>query len=167
MLPPIGLATVLGCAGTAPLQSEMIRAVYAPPEGSTVSIPFTYESTEVDRSRGEMVTTLGAGGAHLRGPYTRVNESTHDQLVTEIWNGFGLPEWNTWSSDGSGDWMETSAGFGEFAEFYTDKVVAYLQSDEGLKMRCQLKLNDPPQGMLQGGDGRCQLSNGGRVDLAW
>jgi hypothetical protein len=145
----------------------MMRARYTPPGGSPEAIPFTYESQDADRSSGVMVATLGRGGAHLRGPYTRVEASTQGQLVTEVWDGFGAPEWNTWTHDAQGNWVATGAAFGEFAHFYTGKVVAYLKSPDGPKMRCQIELNEPAEGLLGGGSGSCQVSNGGRVELSW
>jgi hypothetical protein len=54
---------------------------------------------------------------------------------------------------------------GEFAAFYTGKVVATLSGGRGHSMRCQLSLNDPEGGLLGGGSGRCQVSDGGSLSL--
>lgn len=161
------VASTAACATVDAPQSEMMEAKYTPKQGATIPIPFTYETHSMQHSSGEMVTTLGKGGAHLRGPFTRAPAKLKGGLETEVWNGFGAPVWSSWSNDGSGDWIETGVAYGDFAEFYADKIVAYLQSEDGVKMRCQMRLNDPAQGVSMGGEGSCQVSNGGTVTVSW
>lgn len=161
------LVAVLACIGSPPRERGMLEATWTPKDGLGMTVPFSYESDRPDHNRGEMFTTLGRGGAHLHGPYTLVEQSTKGHLVTEVYNGFGAPEWATWDHDAQGHWTATNVSFGDFAHFYTGQVVASLRSQSGLAMRCRLQLNRPDRGLLEGGTGHCQLSDGGTVDLSF
>jgi hypothetical protein len=141
----------------------MLPARWTDAEGHSQEVPFSFEAETA--TQGEMITTLGRGGEHFRGPYVRLEASARGQLVTEIYDGFASPEWEDWKREPDGDWTAAAKSFGDFAEFYTGKVVATLKGSEGHSMRCRLSLSDPVGGLLRGGSGTCQVSDGGRVDL--
>ncbi|MDX1385626.1 MAG: hypothetical protein R3190_18380, partial [Thermoanaerobaculia bacterium] len=81
------------------------------------------------------------------------------------YDGWSSPEWETWTHDSEGHWTPTGVSFGEFARFYTGKVVATLSSRDGISMRCQITLREPQSGLLGGGSGACQISDGGKLSL--
>jgi hypothetical protein len=79
--------------------------------------------------------------------------------------GWSGPEWQLWKHDPDGGWTEEGVSVGEFARFYTGKLVATLQGNRGHTMRCQITLKEPEAGLLAGGSGRCQMTDGGGVKL--
>ncbi len=108
---------------------------------------------------------LGKAGEFFRGRYVRVEQSTKGHLVTTVYEGFSGPEWEIWGHDSEGHWTATGVSFGEFAHFYTRRVLATLKGDRDDSMRCQFTLREPPEGLLRGGVGRCQISDGGHIHL--
>ena len=62
-------------------------------------------------------------------------------------------------------WVAEAKSYGDFAHFYTGKVVATLKGSEGHAMRCRLSLPRPAEGLLGGGEGTCQTTDGSRIDL--
>jgi len=141
----------------------MLPARWTPPGGRSQEVPFSFEAE--NSKTGMMFTTLGKGGEHFRGFYVRVEQSTKGYLVTEVYNGWSSPEWEVWQHDPDGNWTATAKSFGDFAHFYTGKVVATLNGSEKHSMRCRFTLANPQASLLRGGKGECQVSDGGRVDL--
>jgi len=163
----VALVGLFGCSGSAQApemrDSGMLPARWLTADGRSQEVPFSFE-VESD-SQGLLLTTLGDGGEHFRGPYVRVEESTQGEWVTEVYNGWSSPEWETWKHDSDGGWTETAKSFGDFADFYTGKVVGTLHGSENHAMRCRFTLTDPDAGWKQGGKGECQVSDGARVEL--
>jgi hypothetical protein len=156
--PPSAPAGHVGQAKTG-----MLPAQWTPASGTSRPVPFSFEAESP--SHGTMSTTLGAAGEQFHGPYVRVEKSSRGHLVTAVYDGWSSPEWQMWTAEPDGGWTETGVSVGEFAAFYTGKVVATLSGGRGHSMRCQLSLNDPEGGLLGGGSGRCQVSDGGSLSL--
>ncbi|MEE9606094.1 MAG: hypothetical protein V3U03_00035 [Myxococcota bacterium] len=150
-----------GCAGSP--NRAMVEARWTAPDGRTENVPFSYESKSV--RYGWMFTTLGRGGEHYEGTYVRAVKAATGQLVAEIYQGWSQPEWETWERAPDGLWEATGKSLDQFADFYTGKVVAFLSGRTSGSMRCVLQLNEPLVGLLRGGSGTCQVSDGGRIDL--
>jgi len=165
--PILLLASLLGCGGlAAPSGSDergLLPARWTDAEGRSQEVPFSFEARNT--TSGELFTTLGKGGEHFRGPYVLLQDSTKGHLVTEIYDGWSSPEWEDWEQEPDGDWIATAKSYGEFAHFYTGKVVASLTGSEGHVMRCRLSLPRPDLGLLGGGEGSCQTSDRSRIDL--
>jgi len=163
----IAVVGLFGCSGNLPTaeprDTGMLPARWTAPDGRSQEVPFSFE-VESAKS-GLLMTTLGKGGEHFRGPYVRVEKSTEGHLVTEVYNGWSGPEWEVWHHDADGRWTETAKSFGEFANFYTGKVVATLNGNDDDVMRCRFTLADPEGGWSHGGTGECQVSDGARVEL--
>jgi hypothetical protein len=164
----VGLVGLFSCGGSAPSaekirDSGMLPARWSAPDGRSEEVPFSFEVENAET--GLLSTTLGKGGERFRGPYVRVERSTQGELVTEVYNGWSSPEWEVWHHDADGHWTATAKSFGDFADFFTGKVVATLSGSENHAMRCQFTLTNPPGGWLHGGTGECQVSDGARVDL--
>jgi len=70
-----------------------------------------------------------------------------------------------WEHGPDGGWIATGTSYGDFAHFYTGRVVATLTGSEQHSMRCQFTLKAPETGLLAGGAGECQISDRGRVQL--
>ncbi len=163
----IALLGFTGCSGNLPSveprETGLLPARWFAPDGRDIEVPFSFE---VENSKaGMLVTTLGKGGEHFRGRYVRVEQSTKGELVTEVYDGWSGPEWEVWRRDADGEWTASAKSFGDFADFYTGKVVATLSGSENHAMRCRFTLKDPQGGWLHGGTGECQISDGSRVEL--
>jgi len=157
-----------GCASgpPAPTSTGMLPARWTPAGGSRESseeVPFTFDGEGT--STGLLSTTLGRGGEHFRGSYVLLQESTQGHVVTAVYDGWSTPEWDLWEKDPDGQWTAMATSFGDFADFYTGKVVAYLPGSKGHAMRCRFTLNQPEAGFVEGGTGECQTSDGGAVAL--
>lgn len=161
----LALLAWTACSGTpsSPTSTGMLAARWIPLEGPSQEVPFSFEGEGT--STGFLFTTLGKGGEHFRGSYVLLQESTQGHLVTAIYDGWSTPEWNLWEKEPDGHWTAKATTYGEFADFYTGKVVAYLPGSRGDAMRCRITLNQPEGGFLTGGSGACQTTSGSRVDL--
>ncbi len=155
--------TLLACQS--PPQRGMMEARWTAKDGGSEMVPFSFEA--LGETHGGLFTTLGKGGEHYSGPYVLVEASTEGKLVTEVYDGMSSPEWTAWEGGPDGTWHEVGISFGAFAHFYTGKVVASLQGNRGDRMRCQLQLERPSDGLLGGGTGRCQTTAGDRIDLSF
>ena len=151
--------------GQPAIQTGMLRARWTAPDGRTLAVPASFEAESSER--GMIFTTLGQGGEHFRGVYVRVEKSTKGHLVTEVYDGFSAPEWQVWNHDPDGDWTATATSYGDFAHFYTGRVLASLSGSEGHSMRCRFDLNVPLAGLSEGGTGECQVSDGGTLALSF
>ena len=160
------LMGILGCAGAGSGPSRetgMLPAHWTAADDRSEAVPFSFEAE--GSSTGLLFTTLGAGGELFRGSYVLLQESTQGHLVTAVYDGWSTPEWSLWQKQPDGHWTAEATSYGDFAHFYTGKVVAYLPGSEGHAMRCRFTLNRPSGGFLEGGTGECQTSDGSRVDL--
>jgi hypothetical protein len=161
------LLALVACAaeeGPSPThESAMLPARWTAPDGHSEEVPFSFEAQSANG--GLLITTLGRGGEHFRGSYTLVQKSTQGHLVTEVYNGWSAPEWDVWKNDGDGHWTAEATSYGDFAHFYTGKVVAYMPGSKGHAMRCRFTLSEPSRGFLAGGSGECQTSDKSTVEL--
>lgn len=161
--------TLAACASTP--QTGIIAARWTPAGGSTLPVTLSWESQ--DDTHGVIHATLGPGGEHFRGHYVRVTAQTHVNAVMPIVGGWG-PVWSgyTWGPAVDPWWwgagaMPATYGteyYSGFVRAYTGKVVATLFGNHGHSMRCRFTLNDPGLGLVGGGVGQCQTSNGSTLD---
>ena len=164
------LAFVLCCALPAlacqsPPERGMMEARWTAKDGHSEMVPFSFE--ELGETHGGLFTTLGKGGEHYSGPYVLVRAATDGKLVTEVYDGMTSPEWTAWQDGPDGTWQEVGVSFGAFSDFYTGKAVASLDGNRGDRMRCQLQLERPSEGLAGGGTGQCQTTAGDRIELAF
>jgi hypothetical protein len=163
-LASITLLAFGACSGTPETTSSgMLPALWTPPDESSREVPFAFEGEGA--GTGMLFTTLGRGGEHFRGRYVLLEDSTEGHLVTAVYDGWSAPEWNIWEKEPDGQWTAEATSYGDFADFYTGRVVAYLPGSEGHAMRCRFTLNEPQGGFLKGGKGECQTTRGSRLDL--
>lgn len=164
----LALLALVSCGGALPLQRThergMLPAHWTAADGKSEPVPFSFEAES--SSHGRMVTTLGRGGEHFQGAYMRVEPATKGHIIfTKIYEGWAGPEWAVWQHDADGGWTETASSSAGFAHHYTGKVVASLSGSEHHAMRCHFTLKDPFAGLLHGGEGKCQISDGGQIEL--
>jgi len=107
---------------------------------------------------GTMVATLP--DATYTGRFFQITQQTQRQFVAPLWVGWreGWPDWPYWGWGAYGPYEWT-----QFVTHYSGKVLANLHSASGKRMRCRFHLAHPAQGMAGGGDGECQLQDGGIV----
>jgi hypothetical protein len=112
---------------------------------------FTWEG---GATRGKMMATLTDGQVY-QGPFFQVTQQTTVDELGPLWVGWtGRLGWHGWE-----DWGPDEA----VATKYTGKVLANLQGPKGY-MRCRFTLAEPSAGMAGGGQGKCQLPDGGIID---
>lgn len=124
-------------------------------------VPFTWSSDTEGAHSGQMQTTL-PDGESFSGQFHQITENTTAQTLDGFygsWYGdpWGGPDW-WWD----GDWPYYDAPV-EYIRYYTGRVVAVLDSEQGKSMRCQFRLDEPDRGMKGGGQGNCQVSNGEHI----
>ncbi len=134
---------------------------WTPQSEPTEPVTFSWESA--GSSHGAMHTTLGPGGERFRGSFVRVTSEAKSELVTSVYSAWGSGVWNTveWGPGWGGEEV-TYAGF---VKQYSGQVVATLFGDKGDSMRCRFTVSEPLQGLVAGGVGQCQVSNGGKIDV--
>jgi hypothetical protein len=162
------LSMVLVACATAP-RTGIVAARWTPKGGSTVPVTMSWES--VASTHGEMYTTLGPGGEHFRGSYVEVTHQTDAARLTPIvgawgpvWSGygFGADPWY-WGAPGVAP-VVGAAYYTGFQTVYDGKVVATLFGNHSHSMRCRFTLDIPNQGLVGGGVGQCQVSDGSSID---
>ena len=164
----IGLA-LAGCASTP--QTGIIAARWTAAGAETVPVTLSWESA--DDTHGHIFATLGPGGEHYRGQYVRVTQETHVNTIAPIvgawgpvWSGYAwgpsVDPW--WWGPGAMPGVYGAEYYSGFVRAYTGKVVATLFGNHGHSMRCRFSLNDPIEGLVGGGVGRCQTSDGSQLD---
>jgi len=159
------LILVLACASEtrpkAPAEEGMMSARWTPSGGVTQSVPISWESSS--SSHGTMHATLGKGGEHFNGKYVRIELGQPKAVVTNIYTDWNSEIWNgyVWDPVVEGEVLD----YDVFVNHYSGKVLATLFGDRGNSMRCRFTLQDPERGLLQGGVGECQVSDGGKLDV--
>jgi hypothetical protein len=113
---------------------------------------------------GTMQATLASGqifsGSYLEGAREVGSEGSDIVLETlgRGWDEWGgdSPHWDGWTPYPDG-FMAQDSGW----------VVADLQAADGQRMSCRFQLNTPTEGMTGGGQGTCQLNNGGSAEAVF
>jgi hypothetical protein len=122
------------------------------------AVNFSWKSDDGSGASGQMSATL-ADGTIFSGDYLEITRQAANAEVE--------PEWNRWdrvASDLATE--EEMPAFGS-STLYSGRVLANLRSGDGQTMRCRFHLNVPTQGMGGGGQGKCDLPNGGSVDAVF
>ncbi len=169
---PLLLAAVIAVACATTPQTGIISARWTAHQQQMAPVTLSWESEST--SHGRMFTTLGAGGEHFRGGYVRVTAQTKVEVVQPIIGGWG-PVWTSfdwgrpvdpwwWGPDSAASEAYGTAYYSGFVTRYTGSVVASLYGDRTHSMRCRFTLNEPQQGLVGGGVGECQTSDGGVID---
>jgi hypothetical protein len=126
------------------------------PTKSAGPVSFSWKATSASTD-GEMNATL-ADGRQFSGPFVQMTRERVLQL-DPMW--IGAPYgWRDWS----GSTFGPDAGV---QTIYGGKVEANLKGPGSDRMRCSFTLNDPSAGMVGGGQGQCQLGDGGTVDAVF
>jgi hypothetical protein len=106
-----------------------------------------------------MSATL-ADGKIFSGDYLEITREAGIEGLDPMWE-----RWDRgWSSDPFAG--ESMPEFGS-ATLYSGRVLANLRAGDGQRMRCRFHLNVPSLGMAGGGQGKCELKNGGSVDAVF
>jgi len=124
------------------------------------AVNFSWKSDDGSGTSGRMSATL-ADGTIFSGDYLEV---TRQAASPEI-----EPEWNRWDrvvSDLTTEEAMPAFGLAN-PTLYSGRVLANLRSGDGQSMRCRFHLNVPSEGMAGGGQGKCDLPNGGSVDAVF
>lgn len=160
---PLLLALLmLACAHG--FRSGIMTGHWTPKGGEAERVPLSWESHE--SGHGKIHATLGRGGEHFSGEYVLVHEGASAVMVHSMYRDWNAPAWGTldWGDEGNYGASEVVDIHG-FAHRYSGRVVATLFGDRDHSMRCKFTLVDPDAGMVGGGVGSCQVSDGGQLDV--
>ncbi len=164
------VVAAMACATTP--QTGVIAAHWTPPGKSSEPIVLGWESES--KNTGRIFCTLGRGGQRFTGHYIRIVAGTKVETVAPVLDTWG-PIWSGYDWGGANDswwWGPAGEPMGEymassyypiFVQEYTGKAVASLIGDKGDTMRCRFTLRRPQEGLMGGGTGECQTSNGSRI----
>jgi hypothetical protein len=132
------------------------------PGGKSQPATFVWKSDAAAPDRGTISGTL-PDGSHYSGRYFEVLETAPADVYAPAWEGWS-PYWSGWRMGwyrGPIDELDWRG----FVTIYTGRVIANLTSDDhATRLRCRFQLDDARAGLVHGGQGDCQLSNGGIID---
>ena len=148
------------CAGVALGACTTMGTGSGSVESDNKPVSFAWKSKDAGTT-GTMTATL-ADGSVFSGPYLQVTSDARSDDFAPLWNGwnYGWADW-TW---GRSMPLEPLTSF---TTVYSGRVVANLQAGDGKRMRCHFLLNSPSVGMTRGGQGECQLPDGGTIDAVF
>jgi len=122
-------------------------------EDEAAVVTFDWQS-EGDASG--VLTAALTDGREFSGPYFRIAAETRVELLGPLWEG-----WTT-----SRDWRYWQPGQ-DFLKHYDGKVLASLTTAAGERMRCKFRFATPASGMVGGGEGKCQLADGTKLQATF
>jgi hypothetical protein len=149
------------------VERGMMKGTWTHGLGATETVAVSWSA--IDDAHGHMIMTLGPGGEHFDGSYAQVMEtghgSTHYYVLQEIHTDWAAPRWYDygWGDTGYVEVIE----FGNFFKHYSGRVLATLNGNRGRFIRCELDMSDPRKGLLAGGAGDCQVSDGGKLKVTF
>lgn len=130
------------------------------PAGKQEAVTLVWKSDATAPDRGKISGTL-PDGKRYSGRYFEVIKSANAEVYGLAWEGW-RPYWAGWRTP----WYEPigDLDWSGFVDVYTGRVIANLKTDSGARMRCRFTIEKPEQGLVGGGTGECQLSNGEAID---
>lgn len=147
------LMIMAGCTTTGIGHGEMTA-----PGKPAESVLFSWKSMDGGIS-GTMMARLPH--AVYEGKFFQITRQTQNVTLAPMWNGW---------IEGWGDWPYRRYPYSypytatQFITYYSGKVVANLETNDGQYMRCRFHLANPASGMTGGGQGECQLSGGRSIN---
>lgn len=156
------LLLIVACAS--PLRSGIMAGHWTPKQGEGERVPLSWETKA--RGHGTIHATLGRGGEHFIGEYVLVRDHAPGIQVHAVYRDWYAPTWATldWGEEGNYGPSEVIDIHG-WVEHYNGQVIATLFGNRDHSMRCRFTLEDVSAGMVGGGVGTCQVSDGGRLDV--
>lgn len=132
------------------------------PAGKKEAVTLVWKSDASDPDRGKISGTL-PDGTHYSGKYFEVIKTAEADVYGPAWEGW-RPYWSGWAYRGyTGPIAELD--WPAFVEIYTGRVIANLSSDDQqTRLRCRFSIDSPRAGLVGGGTGDCQLSDGQEIE---
>lgn len=96
-------------------------------------------------------------GRVFSGTYFQITRESRIDRLDPLWAGWH-PAWRGWPH-----WYREPGP--EFVRHYTGRVLANLKAENDEYMRCRIRLVHPRSGLSGGGEGTCQLPDGGVLDV--
>ncbi|HTV19822.1 MAG TPA: hypothetical protein VMG12_14150 [Polyangiaceae bacterium] len=132
------------------------------PTGPGNAVTLVWKSDAANPDRGTISGTL-PDGSHYAGRYFEVLKTADADIYGPAWVGW-RPYWSGWRMG----WYSgpvRDLDWPGFVTIYTGRVIANMKSDDDQgRLRCRFRLDDPRAGLVHGGHGECQLSNGQTID---
>jgi hypothetical protein len=159
--PAASIALVVTCAACS-TTGTAVGELEQPGSKREEAVTFVWKSDASDPDRGKISGTL-PDGTHYSGRYFEVVKTAEADIYGAAWDGW-RPYWSGWHP---GWYSGPRADFDwpTFVEIYTGRVIANLKSDDQkVQLRCRFAIDNPRAGLIGGGTGDCQLSNGAAID---
>jgi hypothetical protein len=153
------LALTLACAST-PRQSNDFEARWTNPAAETKSVRLSWHATD-GPNRGTLSTRLG--GKRFSGYFAVIHEEGAP-IITSVYRRWDNPAYTAHDWGAGFDGFEP-VDYATFVRVYSGRVLATLASKRGTAMRCNLEPTSVESGPLAHARGRCQISDGGRLDI--
>jgi hypothetical protein len=155
------LPILLGCFAAACSTTGTAVGELKEPAGKEEAVTLTWKSDAVAPDRGKISGVL-PNGTHYAGRYFEVVHTASTDTYAPAWEGWS-PYWSEWRAPWYPEPLE-AYDWPAFVRIYTGKVIANLTSDDhATRLRCRFNINDPRAGLVHGGTGDCQLSNGEEI----
>ena len=116
---------------------------------------------------GSMTFTLGPGGQRYVGPYLLLEKSVSHVAMVPFYDAWDSASFRGWGAGGIDPWFEPGWGISVWVDHYDGRVVSTLQGNRGGSARCHFTLKLTESGIPGGGTGKCQISDGGLLDVAF
>ena len=147
-------------------QTGNMAADWTPQAGSGIprqKVTIAWESGT--SSTGNMTFTLGRGGQRYIGSYLMIEKTASHVEVQPFYDIWDTGSFDPWSSARGDRWFEPGWGVSAWVEHYDGHVVVGLHGDRDGNARCYFTLANTEVGIPGGGTGKCQVDDGGYLDV--
>lgn len=114
-------------------------------------------------TRTDGVLSIEFGGEKFRGWYAQIRAKGSPN-ITAVYEGWELPIYAI--HDWGPGWQDFEpVDYATFVRVHSGSVLATLAGSRGRAIRCHLQALQPERGVFARVQGRCQISDGGRLDV--
>ena len=157
------LALLVSVSCATPVQTGVMAGHWTPKGGEPQIVPMGWESLGL--THGAIHATLGPGGEHFNGSYVRVEATGPHVTVSKVYTQWYGPAFASLNWGPDGNYPPGGVDFNVFVHMFSGKVVATLFGDKGSTIRCQFTLENARKGLVTGGSGSCQVSDGSEIEV--
>jgi len=130
------------------------------------SRPASFSFHRQELGAGRISVQLGEPGKRYVGQYLRLTGSRPLSRIRIFYTYWVSDDFDDFHVGPTGAPLKRRAvTLEQFQRRYAGSVVATMIGEEGGSMRCVFSLIDPDGGLAGGASGRCQISDGGVVDV--
>jgi hypothetical protein len=157
---------ICSCAGKP--TTGIMAAHWTPPigaPGSEQMITIAWDSNRA--SEGRLTFTLGPGGERFVGSYLLIEKTRVRTDVEPFYERWQTPGYAEMGPTAGTPHAQATTTVATFAEQYDGRVVAGLDGDGSHAARCHFRLADTERGLVAGGFGDCDVTDGSRLRVSF